>query len=747
MNGNLSRTIDKALFNTALEMNDPETRRAFLLHTCGSDEAQFLRITAWLDTLHAADDFFRSATLERIEVGCEIGNTQPLQPSPRDLPAEESGPRIDRYQILEKIGEGGGGIIYLAEQSEPVRKKVALKVIHRGMNTERNMARFEAEHQTLALMNHPNIAQILDAGTTHGGRPYFAMEFVDGVKITEHCDSQRLNVRQRLDLFIQVCHAIQHAHQKGIIHLDIKPSNVLISSQDGLPIPKVIDFGIARATEPHSNGDSENTTYQPFIGTPSYMSPEQVIDRQDADTRSDIYSLGALLYELLTDRPPFDSKRLAQAGVLEVVRILRHEEPPTLTARLAGLSTAELASIASTRSTTPTHLIADIKEDLDWIVIKAMAKDRQTRYETVNGLARDIQRFLDDEPILARPPSKIYPIIKFIQRNKIIVSASAAVALALAIGLATSSWFFFREREARQGQEQLRKTAEHLRANEARLHLQSLARESVSQAALLLAEGKIAEADALLLKTPVTTIEPSLEASNVFRSLGDWNAIRQRWKQAADCYSLLLQANLLNRNSHPNNNLINLIAIGPTLILGGNADGYDHFRNDIIARYQNTSLDPINSSILLKACLLKSCPPELLQHLQPFAKQISDILAGVQNPGLDHYQRAFSALSLALMEYRLGHFQASLDLCRQGLDSPDKNQARSGALHALSALAAHHLDNKDLARSELNNAKTFFIAPFSLDDYYPRGKGQGHWQDWAIARVLILEATAAINAH
>src|SRR5438093_4816313 len=366
---------------------------------------------------------------------CLVGMGLKLAPlltvgAPSPEPAAE---RIGRYTLVEKLGEGGCGTVYLAEQEEPVRRQVALKVIKLGMDTRQVIARFEAERQALALMDHPLVAKVFDAGATDTGRPYFVMELVRGARITDYCDEHQLSTRDRLRLFIQVCQAIQHAHQKGIIHRDLKPSNVLVASHDGVAAPRVIDFGIAKATE---QGLSEETLTEShlFLGTPAYMSPEQA-SGTDIDTRSDIYSLGVLLYELLTGRLPFDREELRRAGFEEICRRIREEEPPRPSTRLSALPPADLTVLALRRQTEPAKLTSQIRGDLDWIVMKALEKDRARRYESAVALAEDVQRHLDHQPVVACPPTRLYQFKKFARRHRAAFAAVSAIAAVLVAGL------------------------------------------------------------------------------------------------------------------------------------------------------------------------------------------------------------------------------------------------------------------------------------------------------------------------
>lgn len=356
---------------------------------------------------------------------------------------------IGAYRILERIGEGGMGIVYKAEQREPVRRIVALKVIKVGMDTREVVARFEAERQALAMMAHPNVAKVLDGGMTEGGRPYFAMEFVPGVPLTDYCNQNKLTTRQRLELFIPVCNAVQHAHHKGIIHRDLKPSNVLVQMFDGKPVPKVIDFGIAKATNQSLTASTLFTQTGSMIGTPEYMSPEQAMTSGlDVDTRTDIYSLGVMLYELLTGTLPFDARTLREAGMAGMAKIIRDSEPQKPSTRLTTLEGEVMTSTAHQHRSDPRALQREIAGDLDWITLKAMEKDRTCRYETANGFALDVQRHLADEPVLARPPTTAYRIRKFVRKHKTGVAAGCAIAAALVLAIAGTSAGWIRTRAA-----------------------------------------------------------------------------------------------------------------------------------------------------------------------------------------------------------------------------------------------------------------------------------------------------------
>jgi len=361
------------------------------------------------------------------------------------------GRQVGRYKLLNILGEGGCGIVYLAEQRRPVKRRVALKVIKPGMDTKQVIARFEAERQALALLDYPNIAHVYDAGTTSNGRPYFVMEHVKGIPITEHCDREKLAIEERLDLFIKVCEAVQYAHQKGIIHRDIKPSNVQVAFQGGQAVPKIIDFGVAKAISQPLTERTLVTEQGQFVGTPEYMSPEQAeMTTQDIDTRTDIYSLGVVLYELLTGTLPFDSNTLRKGGVGHIRLMIREEEPKTPSTQLSTISGEESVRIAQLRRTDVRALGRKLHGDLDWITIKAMEKDRTRRYETAHGLARDIKRHLNNEPVTARPLSRLYRFQKLVRRNRGIFVGMAVVAVALLMALTVSAVSLVSERQARR---------------------------------------------------------------------------------------------------------------------------------------------------------------------------------------------------------------------------------------------------------------------------------------------------------
>jgi eukaryotic-like serine/threonine-protein kinase len=749
------REIEKALFEAASLIDDPLVRSQFLDQAC-EGAAQRRRLANLLDAHELSGQFFSQAVEARSVVAAEAHESRSSFQMDEDavnhrdaLDIEGPGTWIGRYKVLERIGEGGCGIVYLAEQQEPVQRLVALKVIRLGMDTENVVARFEMERQALAVMDHPNIAHVLDAGATDRGRPYFVMEWVRGVKITDYCNDSRLDVHQRINLFIKVCNAIQHAHQKGVIHRDIKPSNILVTLHNDQPEPKVIDFGIAKATSGKSVGATVFTANEHFLGTPAYMSPEQANQNgMDVDTRSDVYGLGILLYELLAGRTPFDPKELSALGVIEMRRTLIEVEPPPPSAMLASIGKMELAAWAAHCHAEPAKLVSMVRGDLDWVVMKAIDKARQRRYETVNALAMDLKRFSENEPVVARPPRRCYLLTKFVRRNRLAVASAAAIASALVMGGSLAYVSYLREREARQDQVKLRQIAEASLANEERLRAMASVRENIAQVAVMMSEGNIEEADAQLRQTPLSTIEPSLEAANVLRSLGGWNAMRGRWQEASECFSLLIQANHLTSMEQIVVNR-DLITPAPALVESGDRQAYQKFRDWAVERFRSTT-DPMAAEQVIKATLSLPASPELLERLMPLKEVIEKSQLDrkrLKSPHEVHFA-VWRAWAVCLLEYRRGNFEQSLVWGWVALEYNDPSPAVSALVHTVLAMAHHRLGHNESALADLDKSRTLINRAFDpeLDPAYePLGKAQGFWWDWVNCRILFREAEAMIE--
>ena len=508
---------ERDIFIEAIQKEGSTQRAQYLDAVCGADTDLRNLVERLLLEHHRQETFMLDGEAPGLQRALDLAS---------DLVTSGPGTVIGRYKLLEPIGEGGYGTVFMAEQTTPVQRKVALKVIKAGMDTRQVIARFEAERQALALMDHPNIAKVFDAGVTETGRPYFVMELVKGVPMTKYCDEHRLTPRQRLELFVQVCHGVQHAHQKGIIHRDLKPTNVLVALYDGAAVPKVIDFGVAKATGQRLTDRTMFTGFGDVIGTPQYMSPEQAeLNQLDVDTRSDIYSLGVLLYELLTGTTPLEQKRAKEAALLEVLRLIREEEPPKPSTRLTTLD--KLPAVAAQRGLEPRKLASLIKGELDWIVMKALEKDRNRRYETANGVARDIERYLHDEPVHACPPTAAYRFRKFARRNKttlLATSAALLTLLAILVGLAVSNRMIAHERDAKdaawQGEQravgQARNSAAEAAAHlvQARQSERSM-RQALYAARIAFAQQAADSADVPRLRELLNSLRPDVDQEDL----------------------------------------------------------------------------------------------------------------------------------------------------------------------------------------------------------------------------------------
>ncbi|MEK7951170.1 serine/threonine protein kinase [Luteolibacter soli] len=720
-------SINRLLFVAASNFSTAEERRAFLEFACRDDEARLKRLEVLLEARGEAEEFFEF---------------QPAVEPVQETPGEGEGglgARIGPYRLIDRIGAGGCGVVYLAEQLEPVKRKVALKIIRLGMDTESVIARFAMEREALALMDHPNIARVLDAGTTSSGRPFFVMELVDGERITDYCDRKRLGLRERLELFTRVCEAIQHAHQKGVIHRDIKPSNVLVRDHDDRPEPKVIDFGIAKATAGGYEGDVTYTKVGQLVGTPAYMSPEQAEGGVDIDTRSDIYSLGAMLCELLTGRAPFSPEQFKDRGPDEIRSILRGEETGMPSIRLRSVSKDEIGKVAEHRAADPLRLPGQLAGDLDWIVMKAIEKDRRRRYETANGLAMDVQRYLNEEPVLARPPSQGYLLMKLVRRNRIAFAAGSVAMFGLLAGFGVSTWLFLREKEARAN-------AEEARANEETLRKNAEAADRVNQAAVLMRydEGQIAKVDQLLEGVKPDQVPKLGEVAEMLRKVAEWNLLQGRWKAASARFSALAPV-ITSVDLTDTDQMSRILMPAATAIKEwGQPEEYDRFRELVIRRFES-SKNPGVVAQVMKSCLLQPADEKTLKALAPMSAVLENKMKDEEKSSL--YVAAWRKFSLAVLAYRQGHFDTAGYWARLSLASTATSPPLMASNQTLLAMIDLRQGRAEKVPETLKSVRKQLAdwesAPFGL------GSGTNLWFDWGNVRIFLREAEGMLagQAH
>ncbi|HEY4417710.1 MAG TPA: serine/threonine-protein kinase [Verrucomicrobiae bacterium] len=736
---------DVILFTEALRLQATE-RANYLDQACLGNAALRARVEALLKAYENAGDFL-----------AEPPSGVPITDTTLIVVGEKSGDRIGHYKLLQQIGEGGCGVVFMAEQLEPVRRRVALKIVKPGLDTKNVIARFEAERQALALMDHPNIAQIFDAGATDSGRPYFVMELVRGVKITEYCDQNSLTTRERLDLFKQVCGAVQHAHQKGIIHRDLKPSNILVTTTtDGKALPKVIDFGIAKATTGQPLTDKTLfTAFEMLIGTPDYMSPEQAtLTSVDVDTRSDIYSLGVLLYELLTGTTPFNTTELLKAGLDEVRRVIREQEPIRPSTRLSTMIELDLATVSRHRGSEAPKIIRDVRGDLDWIVLKAMEKDRTRRYPTANDLATDVEHYLHGEIILARPPGWLYKTRKLVTRNKLLFSGLGIIFFLLAAALGIMGRLWVVERQAR----------ENVQHQEEVYRLESLGVAQLTQQKLPEAESSFRHAfdlrhqfmqdqppNAMVFATFMMVLHnenkdaerwafikeflnPSLLSQPGYHSLftdviadqmQDF-AEKGQWPKAVPLATQLVE--------HEPNQSSRYHALAPLLVATHDLAGYQKLCAQIVVRFKDTQ-DPYTADQMAKDCLIL---PDSHADLKVIGK-LADVAV---TQGRKSSSYPFFVCCKALAEYRQGHFSEVKKWASVAANEPFPFSQTEA--FAILAMAQFQSGQTNEARLALTNCER--VIQEKLPKLSSENIGQD-WRDWIVAHSLHDEAKDLIEGN
>jgi serine/threonine protein kinase/Flp pilus assembly protein TadD len=739
------RSSEKSIFLEAIDIESTEDRMAFLEVACRGDSALLASITVLLRE-HARES---NPVDKPIVTECEGAfisdeDMEAIASQVASYSRRAIGSMIGPYRLMEQIGEGGFGLVYVADQQSPIRRRVALKIIKPGMESREVLARFAAERQAIALMDHPNIARVFDAGVTETLQPYFVMELVRGVPLTEYCDSQQLSIVERLQLFVDICSAVQHAHQKGIIHRDLKPSNILVTLHDGRPLVKVIDFGVAKAIGQSLTIRTIYTRFASMVGTPAYMSPEQAgMSTGDIDTRSDIYSLGVLLYELLTGTTPFASERLQTVGFDELRRIIREEEPQRPSTRLSTLNNQLATTVAANRRLDLARLAWSMKRDLDWIVMKALDKDRNRRYATAGSMAEDVSRFLMHRPVIACPPSAWYRFTRFARRNRVAIFTVSAVSIALLSGTVLSVWqarVAIRERDEKEIALTEARAAEE-KANRARDELEGF-NQRLNSATVLLASGRVhADAqrwpDAHNAYTAATEILPKYFP--VWLERGRLNARLGRWEAAAADFSRAIQ---LGCSAQP----AEFSGVPQLLFYTGQSEAYARITKEMASPGDN---DPM--SVVMRGLLVGDLNQ---QKAAEFAKNVERLLSNTESRPLvaaEKLQHKYASMYYGANLYVAGWAHLRSGNTERALERLEQSNTAEwfgkGIAYPLIAIASHRAGRADDAVKAFEQSQALLDRLLSDSVNRQSGSPQIPWVDWIEFLLNHREASIVVKGH
>lgn len=739
------RSSEKSIFLEALDIESAEERIAFVQGACRGDQALFSSVSALLHEHEREDNPVDTPIAASYDPGLlAIEETSGDDRGSDSCSGPALGSMIGPYKLMEQIGEGGFGLVYVADQQSPIRRRVALKIIKPGMESREVLTRFEAERQAIALMDHPNIARVFDAGVTATAQPYFVMELVRGVPLTEYCDSQQLDIVERLQLFVDLCGAVQHAHQKGIIHRDLKPSNVLVTLQDGRPLVKVIDFGVAKAIGQSLTIRTIYTRFASMVGTPAYMSPEQAgMSTGDIDTRSDIYSLGVLLYELLTGMTPFASDRLQSVGFDELRRIIREEEPLRPSTRLSTLNNQAATTVAANRRLDPSKLASTMKRDMDWIVMKALDKDRNRRYATAGSMAEDVSRFLMHQPVVACPPTALYRFTKFARRNKVAISTVSSISVALLFGTVVSVWqarVAVRERDEKEIALTEARAAEE-KANKARDELEGF-NQRLNSTTVLLASGRV-HADAQRWPEAYNSYSEATEILPryylVWLERGRLNARLGRWDAAAADFSRAIEIGCSAQQAE-------LLGVPQLLYYAGRSKAYERIRKNLELAGHN---DPM--SVATRGLLVGDLSQDAAAELAAAVEQVLSH-AETQHPsqnekGQHKYASMYYGANLYVAGWahlRAGNTEKAIERLEQ---SNDAEWFGRGIAYPLIAIANHRAGRADEAVKAFEKSQT--LLDRLLDDSVGRQSGAPiiPWVDFIEFLLNHREASIVVKGH